>query len=156
MDFLCKSQQSKARHTKREIEFLSEDKYQEAIPGGNERILVVDYEEVIVGLQKASLQRLGYAVTGVTNSVEALEKFQSTPENFDLVITDQTMPEISGIELAKRILKIRPNIPIILNTGYSSRASEEKAKEAGIREFVMKPIDRRTLATIIRKVLDEG
>lgn len=125
------------------------------LPRGNERILAVDDEEVIAGLYKASLQRLGYTVTTHTSSEEALATFKAAPDSFDLVLTDQTMPRLSGSELAKKILAIRPDIPIILCTGYSSMVSEEKAKKIGIAGFTMKPVNRKKLAIIVRKVLDE-
>lgn len=126
------------------------------LPRGNERILFVDDEEMLANIGKKMLENLGYSVTAKTKSNEALELFQQDPYNFDLIITDQSMPGIPGSELAKQVLQIRPDIPIILCTGYSSRVDEKKAREIGIREFAMKPLDRKAIARLIRVVLDAG
>ena len=134
----------------------SEEEQQEPLPRGDERILAVDDEEVIVRMYRATLERLGYKVTTYSSSEKALEVFQSSPNNFDLIITDQTMPHLPGSELAKELLQIRPDIPIILCTGYSSMISEEKAEEIGIKRFVMKPLSLRDLAMIVREVLDKS
>jgi len=88
------------------------------------------------------------------SSIEALEVFQAQPNKFDLVITDQTMPNMTGEELSKELMRIRPDIPIILCTGYSELITEDKAKSMGIREFVMKPLVARELAETVRNVLD--
>lgn len=125
------------------------------IPNGNEKILFVDDEEIIVKVTEEILENLGYSVTICKNGFEALESFNNQPENFDLVITDHTMPGMTGIELSKRMLQIRPDLPIILCTGFSSTASETEAKSHGIKEFVFKPIPIQPLARLIRKVLDE-
>lgn len=121
---------------------------------GTEQILYVDDEMMLAHMGKQMLEKLGYKVLARTSSVEAHEAFRANPEKFDLVITDQTMPHISGSELAKLLMEIRPDIPVILCTGYSASISEEKAEELGIRAFVMKPVDKRMLANTIRKVLD--
>jgi len=93
-------------------------------------------------------------VTATTDPAEAVKIFSSDPSGFDLVITDQAMPAMSGMRLAKKLLKIRPDVPIILCTGYSATTSREKAKEAGIKEFIMKPLARHELAQAIRRALD--
>jgi len=121
---------------------------------GHERILFVDDEQFLVDIGKRSLEHLGYQVVPRTSSIEALELFRNQPEKFDLVITDMTMPNMTGESLALELMKIRDDIPIILCTGYSERISEGRAKTLGIREFVMKPLVIRDLANIIRKVLD--
>jgi len=121
---------------------------------GKERILLVDDEELLAGVGKSMLKRLGYQVTVKLNSLEALELFQQQPDQFDVVITDQTMPGMTGIELARRMLLIRPDIPIILCTGYSSLVDEEVAKKQGIREFALKPLAKEQIARLIRKVLN--
>jgi len=126
----------------------------ETIPTGSERILLVDDEEAIVTTNTRILAHLGYRVTGRISSVEALAEFQAHPDSFDLVISDQTMPGKTGEELAREILRIRPDIPIILCTGYSSRIDSEKAKALGIRAFAMKPLNRLELARIVRNALD--
>lgn len=94
-------------------------------------------------------------ITVHSNSLEALTTFQNQPDKFDLVITDQTMPGMTGSDLARRILQIRPFMPIILCTGYSSVITEEKAKSLGIKGFAMKPMTRKSIAVLIREVLDE-
>jgi CheY-like chemotaxis protein len=114
----------------------------------------VDDEELLMEWGKVALERLGYTVTALTDSAEALKLFSSDPSQFDLIITDQTMPGIPGLQLSKELLKIRPDIPIILCTGHSDTVSPEMAKEAGIREFLMKPLAKQELAQVIRRVLD--
>ena len=123
------------------------------IPKGTERILFVDDEQALVDLEKIMLQRLGYQVVSESSSVAALDMFAAAPDAFDLVITDMTMPKMTGDELSRNILSIRPNIPIILCTGYSHQISPEKASEIGIRALLHKPIEIRELASAIRKVL---
>ncbi|MDH3347586.1 MAG: PAS domain S-box protein [Desulfobulbaceae bacterium] len=127
-----------------------------ALPMGNEKILVVDDEESIITMNKRMLERLGYQVTGKTSSIEALELFRSQPDTYDLVISDQTMPLLTGEKLAEKLMKIRPDIPIIICTGYSSKIDSEKADFLGIKAFMMKPVDKKLLAITIRKVLDNG
>lgn len=124
------------------------------IPTGSERILFVDDEELLVNIETKILEHLGYQVVASVNSVEALRIFRDHPENFDLVITDQTMPEMTGIELAKEILKIRPDIKVILCTGHSEIINAVEAKNLGVHEFVLKPLDRYELANLVRKALE--
>lgn len=100
------------------------------------------------------LERLGYRVTVETNNIEAPKTIQNQPDRFDLVITYQTMPGMTGSDLARRILQIRPELPIILCTGFSNQISEEKARMYGIKGFAMKPLAKKDLAALIRKVLD--
>ena len=126
----------------------------EPIPVGVGRILFVDDEEILAKMGKSMLERLGYHVTVRNSSLEALETFQNQPDQFDLVITDQTMPGMTGSELSRRILQISPGIPIILCTGYSTIISEEKAKSMGIKEFALKPLAKKDIAKLIRKALD--
>lgn len=126
------------------------------IPHGNERILLVDDEAALVEVGTAILTSLGYHVTARTSSIEALEVFRARPYGFDLVITDVTMPNMRGDHLARELLKIRSDVPIILCTGFSEIISEEKAKSLGIRKLVMKPLFRNHLAREIRKILEEG
>jgi PAS domain S-box-containing protein len=131
-------------------------KAEESLPGGNEHILFVDDEKPLVDLGQRMLEGIGYRVTTRTSSIEALELFLAQPERFDLVITDMTMPNMTGKELADEILRIRPDIPLVLCTGYSEIITEKRAKALGIRAFLMKPIVLRELAETIRKVLDES
>ena len=127
----------------------------ESILTGHERILFIDDEPDLVEIGKQILENMGYDVVVRTSSIEALELFRAQPDRFDLVITDMTMPQLTGDRLAVELMKIRPDIPIIICTGYSERTSEEKAKEMGIKAFTMKPLTMRSLANTIRKVLDE-
>ena len=125
------------------------------LPLGKERILLIDDERILAEMGKTMLERLGYSVTVKNNSFEALAVFQSHPELFDLVITDQTMPGMTGVDLARRMLQIRPQLPIILCTGFSTQVSEEKVKAIGISAFALKPLTKRDIAELIRKVLAE-
>lgn len=121
--------------------------------GGGERILFVDDETMLADLGQTLLESLGYEVTVTSNSREALNLFHSAPQNFDLIITDMTMPGLTGKDLAREFLAVRPDIPIILCTGFSELINESKAKEMGIRDFIMKPYSLNILDKSIRKVL---
>ena len=123
---------------------------------GNERILLIDDEEQIVSMEQQMLENLGYEVTARTDSTEALKEFSQKPQNFDLVITDMTMPHMTGDELALKLLDIKPDIPVILCTGFNEDITEEKALAMGIQKFVMKPVIKNDLATTIRTVLDQN
>jgi len=125
------------------------------LPRGTERILFVDDEKVAVNAIQPMLENLGYDVTARTSSIEALEAFRNSPERFDLVITDMTMPNMTGVELTNEIMKIHPNIPIILCTGFSEQIGEKRAKAMGI-SFLMKPIVMGEMAHTIREVLDKN
>ena len=133
-----------------------EKKSEGPLPTGNERILFIDDERALIEIGGQMLERLGYEVVTKRNSVQALELFRAEPDRFDLVITDMTMPDMTGDKLAQEFMKIRPQIPIILCTGHSTLVSEEKAQEIGIKVFVMKPLVMRNLAETVRKVLDAG
>jgi PAS domain S-box-containing protein len=122
---------------------------------GSESILFVDDEPMIVDMGRETLKRLGYSVTTKTGSIKALELFRMKPMEFDLVITDQTMPQMTGTDLAKEILHIRPSIPIILCTGFSNTINSKNMGIQGIREFVMKPIVGAELGRVVRRALDE-
>jgi signal transduction histidine kinase/ActR/RegA family two-component response regulator len=127
----------------------------EELPTGNERILFVDDEESILNAGRVTLERLGYQVEVRPNPVEALELFRINPGQFDLVITDMTMPKMTGDHLVQEILKIRPDMPIFISTGFHEKIDEEKAKQIGIRQYIEKPLNRRILAKVVREVLDE-
>ena len=127
----------------------------EMLPAGKERILFVDDEAPIAKMGGKALERLGYTVSIRTSSIEALELFRTKPNEFDLVITDMTMPNMTGDRLAIELMKIRPDIPVILCTGYSKRISEESASEMGIKAFAYKPVVKADLAKTVRKVLDD-
>ena len=138
------------------MEVLPEVKTLINVPRGTERILLVDDEQQIVQTVKQMLERLGYQADARISNPEALEVFRKNPEAFDLVITDYTMPNMTGRDLAKKIMAIRPDIPIILCTGFSEQIDENQAKEMGIRAFVIKPIIMSEIARVIREVLEPG
>jgi CheY-like chemotaxis protein len=123
---------------------------------GTENILLIDDEVEIVRMEKHMLERLGYHVTSHTSSIEALEAFRRAPDKFDLVITDMAMPNMSGEKLAVELIGIRPDIPILLCTGFSETLSEETAASLGIRGFLLKPVVMRDLSQKIREVLGEN
>jgi two-component system cell cycle sensor histidine kinase/response regulator CckA len=126
----------------------------EPTAGKKDVILLVDDEEMMVDVLRQVLERLGYAVVGKTSSIDALEAFQAEPDKFDLVITDQVMPNMTGTELAKNLISVRPDIPVILCSGYPERVIPEELKSIGIKDFVMKPISRQEIAEVIRRVLN--
>ena len=121
---------------------------------GKESILYIDDEEDLVRIAVERFGELGYHITGKTDSVEAMDLFQKKPDDIDLIITDQTMPGITGKELSKRVLEMRPQMPIILCSGYSETITRKEAKEIGIREFVFKPVSIFEMPRLVRKVLE--
>ncbi|HWU40262.1 MAG TPA: ATP-binding protein, partial [Candidatus Acidoferrum sp.] len=123
--------------------------------GQNEHILLVDDESSLVRLWTTMLEHLGYQVTPYSNSLQALESFRAAPQSFDLVISDQTMPQLTGEGLAREILRLRPNLPIILCTGFSHTLTEENAKTLGIRAILQKPLGRQELCVTVQRVLAE-
>ncbi|MBA3030111.1 MAG: response regulator [Desulfobacteraceae bacterium] len=139
----------------KEEEVLKEEQLRsKLVSSGNERILFVDDEESIAEMAGEMLEKLGYEVISLQNSMEALDIFQKQHAKFNLVVTDLTMPFMSGEELAKEILSIRSDMPIIMCTGFSEVVSPEKAKKIGVKEYIMKPFLHEELAATIRKVLD--
>ncbi len=127
---------------------------EEPVPTGHERVLLIDDEKALTETGQKFLEGLGYEVTVRNSSVEALKLFTDDPDRFDLILTDLTMPDMTGLELAKACMALRPDIPIILATGFSHMVNATAAKEAGIRAFVMKPFTKGELARTVRKVLD--
>lgn len=125
------------------------------ILGGTESVLLVDDEKSIIALERQALNRLGYQVTSYTSSIEALEAFRANPDEFDLIITDMTMPKMPGDKFAAELIKIRADIPVLLCTGFSEPMTDEKIKFFGIKGLLMKPIGINDLAKKIREVLDE-
>ena len=125
----------------------------DAVMKGHEHILVVDDEKYIVTMMKEMLERLGYKVFPFTSSQEAFAEFKKNPDRFDLVITDQTMPHLTGAELAAELMRVKKDIPIILCTGFSELLSEEKARVIGIKEYISKPVVKSEIAKAIRQVL---
>lgn len=128
--------------------------YESPLKGGNERILFVDDERPLANMARQMLEGLGYRVEVFTDSLEALERFRADPDRVDLVITDMTMPRMTGDRLAAEMLSIRPDIPVILCTGFSERIDEPRARELGIRAFMLKPLISMELAGNIRRLLD--
>ena len=125
----------------------------EPICGGTERILLVDDEPAIVNMESQVLERLGYDVTAWAGSMEALDDFKADPYKFDLIITDMTMPNMTGIQLSNEIKGIRPDIPVIICTGFSDQINQKNSRELGIQGYVLKPVIRREIAKMIREVL---
>ena len=127
---------------------------EKALVRGTERLLVVDDEPMLVDIVRRILQPLGYKLKVSMSPLEALDVFRSRPQDFDLVITDLTMPQLTGDKLAREITKIIPDMPIILCTGFSTPIPEEKARTMGIQAVLMKPIVMSELTEMVRKVLD--
>lgn len=126
----------------------------EAIPRGNEKIIFIDDENDLAEIGGRLLASLGYQVVSATSSLEALEIFRADPSGFDLVISDQTMPNLTGLQLAGLLKQIRPNLPVILCTGFSESIDEMNFKSQGVSGLLMKPIGRKEIARVVRKVLD--
>jgi PAS domain S-box-containing protein len=127
----------------------------EPMPRGEEHILLVDDEEQLVRMWRQMLEALGYQVTAAFNSPDALELFMDRPDRFDLILTDMSMPDLSGAQLAEKVLSARPDMPLILCTGFSERMNEPTAKNLGFKAFLMKPVVMNELAEAIRRALDE-
>jgi two-component system, cell cycle sensor histidine kinase and response regulator CckA len=127
---------------------------QKPVPTGSESILFVDDEEMIMDIGQGILESLGYRVTVRMCPFEALEAFRKNPRRFDLLVTDQIMPRMSGLDLAKKILQIRPDLPIVLCTGFGVSMEREQVIRRGVRDIIFKPILRRDMATAIRNALD--
>jgi len=126
----------------------------EAAPEGRgERILLVDDEEQVVRTGELLLRRLGYAVEGECRVLAALARVERDPQEFQLVLTDQTMPDLTGLELARRIHALRPGLPVVITTGYSSTLTPERLQEAGVREVLAKPYTIQMLAETVRRNL---
>lgn len=134
----------------------AQEKETETVVGGNETILFIDDEEPLVETASETLRRLGYEVVVTTDSIEALSIFSKRPDRFHCVVTDYTMPGMTGVGLAQELMKLRPGIPVILCTGYTEMLSRDEARAMGIREFVMKPLAKREMAETLRRVLDQS
>jgi signal transduction histidine kinase/ActR/RegA family two-component response regulator len=127
---------------------------QEAPAGGNEHVLVVDDEPVIVEMLQHALERLGYRVTGFTASMDALTAFRKNPQQFDLVLADMSMPRMNGEHLVREMTAVRPDIPVIICTGFSERLNRDTAGSLGIKGLLLKPVILSDLARVVRRVLD--
>jgi CheY-like chemotaxis protein len=125
-----------------------------SIPEGTENILLVDDDESIIDMEKQMLERLGYHVASRTSSIEALEAFKVDPFKYDLVISDVAMPKLPGDKLSAELIRLRPDIPILLCTGFSQKITEEKMQVLGVRGLLMKPVLLMELAQKIRQILD--
>jgi CheY-like chemotaxis protein len=135
-------------------EGITKETISETVVGGNEQILFVDDEHALVNMATGMLSSLGYKVKGVASSMEALDLFRTKPEHFDLVITDMTIPKMSGIDLSREILKIRPDIPIILCSGIHESDTEEQVNSLGLSAYYTKPLTMKAYSQVIRKALD--
>ena len=133
----------------------NKEEKQQTVPGGRERLLFIDDEEQVMKLGKQMLESLGYQVTAFSDSLKAIQTFKGQPENFDLVISDSHMPGVAGGDLATEIFKIRPQIPFIFCTGNGLKLKKEKAMEIGARDIISKPFQKKDLAKVVRKVLDQ-
>jgi CheY-like chemotaxis protein len=125
-------------------------------PTGHERILLVDDEEPILRMEQKMLERLGYQVTTRMSSPDALAAFKANPGNFDLVISDKGMPNMTGEQLARELISIKPRIPVIICTGFSDENDQKRAMDLGVKGFLKKPVATGDLAEMVRKVLDES
>jgi CheY-like chemotaxis protein len=133
---------------------ISDTEELKALPTGKETILFVDDEQSLIELGKNMLKKLGYRVETRKLPLEAIEAFRAAPDKFDLVISDMTMPAMTGVSLAKKLMKIRPEIPVVICTGYSEQIDESRATALGIMGFLMKPFTIRELSKTVRQVLD--
>jgi CheY-like chemotaxis protein len=135
-----------------EIPAISAD---QPFPMGHESVLLIDDEEDVLEMMHSMIEKLGYQVISKNSSIEALDTFRNHPRQFDVVITDQTMPEMTGLELVDQLIRIRPDIPIILCTGYMEMMEEDNAGSPGIGAYVMKPVRISDISVKIRKLLDQ-
>lgn len=136
------------------VDIDAADDMEAPFPRGSERVLVVDDEAALRDVHSSMLLSLGYMVTTCASGKAAWEDFLDDPEAYDLVITDLTMPQLTGVDLAEMMLNLRPSLPIILVTGYAEKLTPEDARAIGIREMIMKPLRKRELAAVVRRVLD--
>ncbi|MCI5146837.1 MAG: response regulator [Candidatus Electrothrix sp. AR3] len=136
-------------------ESCHQEKDRAPLPTGCEHILVVDDDMNFAQMNKKILESLGYEVSALTDSIAAFNRFQRTPEAFDLVLTDMTMPQMTGDELSRQMLALRSDLPVILCTGFSELIDEKRAADIGIYNLVMKPFTKRELAKTVRAALDQ-
>jgi DNA-binding NtrC family response regulator len=127
---------------------------EERVPGGHERILVLDDEEPLARLMERTLRNLGYDVVTMTSSVDALAAFRAQPQLFDLIVTDQTMPKITGERLAGEVWRIRPDMRVILTTGAPGGMLSERLAEIGVAAILTKPASVSETARVVRQILD--
>ena len=127
----------------------------EPIQGGRESVLLVDDEQPVLSVIRKMLERLGYRVDGKNSGIDALDAFHIQSMQYDLLIADLTKPNMNGLELAKQLSKTRPELPVILMTGYGEEVTKEIQKQYAIREIISKPIEIKALASIVRKAIDK-
>ena len=125
------------------------------VPTGTERVLLIDDESIVLDMEKDILERLGYRVTAVADSEFALQLFTAAPDEFDLIITDYTMPNLTGADVVEATRRIRPNVPIVISTGFNEKMTENTAAEMGV-QFLLKPFGMKPLADVVRKVLKQN
>jgi CheY-like chemotaxis protein len=125
----------------------------QAPPGDGEAVMIVDDESALVTLAEETLAELGYEPVGFESSVAALEAFRTDPQRFDLVLTDEAMPDLTGTELAREIRRLRTEVPVVLMSGYGGPALAARAAAAGVREVLRKPLESRDLAESVARVL---
>ncbi len=123
------------------------------VRGNGERILLIDDEASIAQIGERMLNKLGYRATALTSSGQALAVFQQSPQSFDAIITDLTMPEITGVELARRIFLSRPELPVILSTGFMRSLEIDRARSLGVKHFIEKPFTIQSLAQLLKEAL---
>jgi len=139
------------------VDFIHKKEEKEAvIPGGNERILLVEDDIYLCEAEKKMLEELGYTVTAMASSVEAFEIFQKLPERFNIIVSDYAMPRMTGLQLIRKIRHLRPEIPVIICTGYNKVPPLQKASALGIGEVILKPIELGDIANSIRRLLDKN
>jgi len=141
---------------KTDKDLFSEEQDEEEIPFGNESVMFIDDEDLLCSLAQSMLTSLGYKVTTFNDSLKALKSFRQFPDQYDLIITDQTMPALTGIELVKEILSIRPGLPIILCTGFSKSVDKTQCEKAGVKSFCLKPLRKKEIAVKMREILDKA
>ena len=120
--------------------------------GAGRHVLHVDDEAALVALLKRALTSLGYTVTGVTDPRRALEIFRSDPDQYDIIVTDLSMPHMSGFDFAREVLALRPDMPIVMTTGYADSEDEARARQVGIRELVKKPPSLAHLSAVLNRI----
>ena len=135
---------------------IEDKKSLESIPTGTEKVLVVDDEERSVSIIKEVLKRLGYSVTAMTSSLKALELFKEDPHRYDLILTDLIMPQLTGDKLVAEIIEIRPDMPVIITSGFTNTIDTDEFKQISNKAFIAKPFQPQELAKMVRQVLDRN
>ncbi len=137
-----------------DVDFQEMDEEDLDIPHGHEHIFIIDDEPALLKSLQQTLEKLEYKVSTQSSARRALEQFKMNPEKFDLILTDQTMPDLTGIELAEEIKKIKKDIPVILISGFNEKINDKELNKTGINQFLTKPVDTAKIAQSIRSVID--